>query len=92
MIVNKRKERSRCSLRRRVELPTSSPRPFPPFNSKSIWTLKKDHRTGHTAERTNKEKARGGGKTEKKKEKNVGRGEEKEREREESGENREKEV
>lgn len=59
MILNKRKERSRCSLRRRVELPTSSLHPFPPFNSKSIWTLKKDHRTGHMLERTNKDKARG---------------------------------
>lgn len=55
MILHKRKERSRCSLRRRVALPTSSLPPFPSFNSNSIWTLKKDHRTGHMLERTNGE-------------------------------------
>lgn len=53
--VNKRTERSRCSLRRRVELPTSSVPPFPPFNSRSIWTLKKDHGTGDMPEKTNRE-------------------------------------
>lgn len=31
------------------------------FNSNSIWTLKKDHRTGHTQENTNKEKVKVGG-------------------------------
>lgn len=79
MIVHKRKERSRCSLRRRVALPTSSLPPVPSFNSNSIWTLKKDHRTGHTLERTNGE-SKGVGNSEN--DKNVGGGKEKERKKE----------
>lgn len=56
MNANKTEEGSRCSLRRRFELPTFSFHLFPAVNSKSIWTLKKTHRTGEDKQKKRENK------------------------------------